>query len=293
MDDRAPLTGRTEVGESAEASGTSDAQDAIVSLIGQLFAGKSALASQRRALQTEDEPDTVVKVESEEAHVNAGAFETALADLQSDIVDRIRCEVLAYIRQRLLPLVEDAINHGVDSLQRPDRNGPVEPRVEGPWPTDGAGREAAAPPGEPYSSSRVPPLFGEQTQDDSWDSSEFAALPPLSPSEQNGVYEGTVTLRVRAGLDVLAAMVQFVAELRGSPDLRLFKLVATTDKQETDIYVGLREPLRMKELLLQMDGVSQVDAPTTRLMEGGEPLIHVQLESSSAKVPRESASVKK
>jgi hypothetical protein len=88
-------------------------------------------------------------------------------------------------------------------------------------------------------------------------------------------------------------MVQFVAELRGRPDLRLFKLMATTDKQETDISVGLREPLHMKELLLQMDAVSRVDAPSTRFLEGDEPLIHVQLESSGAKVPRESAAVKR
>ena len=143
--------------------------------------------------------------------------------------------------------------------------------------------------GEPRGSSRVPPLFAEQTQDDSWDSADVATVQQPTSSEQNGVYEGTVTLRVRAGLEVLNAMVQFVAELRGRPDLRLFKLMATNDKQVTDIYVGLREPLHMKELLLQMDGVSQVDATPTLFLDGGEPLIRVRLESSGKKARPETA----
>ena len=291
MDGKAPVTSRTEVVEFAGASGTSGAQDAIASLIGQLFAGERALDRERRALQAEDEPDTVARVESDDAHFEAGAFETALANLQSDIVDRIRCGVLADIRQRLLPAMEDAINLGVDSLLRSDLNRPVEPGAAGRWPTNERGREAAVCPEEPNSSSELPPLFAEQTQDDSRGSGDAAVVQPSRASEHNGVYEGTVTLRVRAGLDVLNAMVQFVAELRGRPDLCLFKLMATTDRQETDIYVGLREPLQMKEVLLQMAGVCQVDASTTWFLEGDEPLIHVQLESSGAKVRRESASV--
>ena len=201
MDDKTPLSSRAELGKTAEAPTASDAQDAVATLVRQLFAGTGVPVAERRALQGAK----VAPIESEDARFDTRAFESALADLQSDIVDQVRCGVLAYIRQKLLPVMEDAINHGADSLLRADGSRRPGPGAAASWPANRAGPEAAASPGKQPDSSVIPPLFGEQAGDGFWNSADVETVQPPASSELNGVYEGTVTLRVRASLDVLNA----------------------------------------------------------------------------------------
>lgn len=76
-----------------------------------------------------------------------------------------------------------------------------------------------------------------------------------SPCE-NGIYEGNVKLRVEwdGGIQLL---ISFVTMLRMSPQVRVVRIGgnSTTD---VDICLALREPLRLEQMLAQMDGVSHL-----------------------------------
>ena len=60
-------------------------------------------------------------------------------------------------------------------------------------------------------------------------------------------------------------MLNFVGELRQDPQFRLLRLIANHRKEGMDIWLGLRQPLSLRTVLLNMKGVSQVtidDGPT-------------------------------
>lgn len=74
----------------------------------------------------------------------------------------------------------------------------------------------------------------------------------------DGVYEGTVKLTLELGDDILA-VVHLVRELRLMPQIRLLRL-ASNAKKEVGIWLRLREPLRLKQMLSKMQQVAQVTA---------------------------------
>ena len=84
------------------------------------------------------------------------------------------------------------------------------------------------------------------------------------------IYSGTVRLRVDA-IKSLPVVTQFVQALRNLLYFRFVQLVGN-DKGMMTITVVLQEPLALKEVLLKMEGVAQVDAA-----EGDEGLLNVRL----------------
>ena len=83
---------------------------------------------------------------------------------------------------------------------------------------------------------------------------------------EDGVYEGTVQLQVELSESV-RQVVQFMGALRRNAEFRLLQVAA--NYREFEISLQLRSPVRMKEILLQMDGVSQVD-PVRRLEQDSD-----------------------
>ena len=73
------------------------------------------------------------------------------------------------------------------------------------------------------------------------------------------VYEGTVKLKVEAEGDI-QQVVQFVQELRQNSQFRVLRLVSSS-QTDVDISLGLREPLRLRGMLAEIDGVSQATQP--------------------------------
>ena len=100
---------------------------------------------------------------------------------------------------------------------------------------------------------------------------------PEEPSQASadGVYEGTVQLRVEANESV-RPVAQFVVALRHNSDFRLLQMVGSYN-EGVGIWLRLRAPLCLKEDLLQMQGVSQVEGPSSLDPEGPEPVFHVRL----------------
>ncbi len=76
--------------------------------------------------------------------------------------------------------------------------------------------------------------------------------------EDDEIYEGPVTLIVET-TGYNQQVVNLVDQLRQDPRFRLMKLVAGQHKGRADIGLILREPLCLKEILPQMEGISRAE----------------------------------
>ena len=90
------------------------------------------------------------------------------------------------------------------------------------------------------------------------------------------VFEGTASIRTQDTTNLLT-LVDFVERLRGTPQLRVLRLVRQASSY-VDILLGLREPLDLKDLLGSMPGVKEVTLAPSLHQNGGEPLLMVRLE---------------
>ena len=102
----------------------------------------------------------------------------------------------------------------------------------------------------------------------------------LAPVMEEKVYEGNVKVRLE-GAGCAKRASEFIRELRNTPELRLLRLDGKSG-YGADIWLGLREPFRLKTALGGMNGVSQVAemgafAPT----ETG-PVLNVRLTRAAA-----------
>ena len=104
-----------------------------------------------------------------------------------------------------------------------------------------------------------------------------------SPTEESleEFYEGTVRLNVHVEGN-MGLVVNFVQQVRERPDLRLLRLT-NNRKGGVDVWIALREPVPLRQVINDMDGVSGVGIPAGRdLSPGSEdsPLtVHLKLEA--------------
>ena len=103
---------------------------------------------------------------------------------------------------------------------------------------------------------------------------QSSALDLLQPEPM--VFEGTASIRTLDTTNLLT-MVDFVQGLRGTPQLRVLRLVRQASSY-VDILLGLREPLDLKDLLERMPGVTEVTLSQSPHRNGDEPLLMVRLE---------------
>jgi len=100
---------------------------------------------------------------------------------------------------------------------------------------------------------------------------------PIRPASETGIYEGTVRLTVSA-LGPVRNLINFVSELRQSPQFRLLRLVANQHKEGMDIWLGLREPLEFVQILASMAGVHDVSPGSDSSQGEEEQLLIVTLD---------------
>ena len=98
---------------------------------------------------------------------------------------------------------------------------------------------------------------------------------PIVFPEPPVFYEGTANVRTQYTANLLL-IVDFVQQLRDTPQLRLLRLVSQSTN-EVDILLGLREPLDLKDLLEGLSGVTKVTVTATTQPGDGGPLLLVQL----------------
>lgn len=102
---------------------------------------------------------------------------------------------------------------------------------------------------------------------------------PIPAEHEDGpreIFQGVVRLVVDAD-GRTQPMLHFVDELGRKPQFRLLRLVGNYRDKGMDIWLGLREPLYLKELLLETEGVSRVNYDSGQLPEGEEPVLNVVL----------------
>ena len=99
------------------------------------------------------------------------------------------------------------------------------------------------------------------------------------PQQDENLYEGTVRLRVRAE-GSMALVITFVQQLRQNSGLRLQKMV-NNRQGGTDIWLALREPVRMLDEIGAMEHVSSVTGPESGSLGNQDegPLMDVRLAS--------------
>ena len=89
---------------------------------------------------------------------------------------------------------------------------------------------------------------------------DYPDLPALSVDDD--VYEGTVKLMIESA-GYIRGMIQFVDELRSNQHFHLLRLTADQRREGMDIWLRLREPMTLKTILLEIEGVSEVAASDT------------------------------
>ena len=75
----------------------------------------------------------------------------------------------------------------------------------------------------------------------------------------------------------IRAMIHFVDELRNNQRFHLQRLSADRRRDGMDIWLRLREPLNLKSILLQMEGVSSVGGSDVINPDSSERLLTVSL----------------
>ncbi|GBD11521.1 hypothetical protein HRbin23_01188 [bacterium HR23] len=77
-----------------------------------------------------------------------------------------------------------------------------------------------------------------------------------SPASEESLYEGTVQVHIRAGGNV-REVVHFVRVLCQRTEVRLLRLVSDRFSGATDLWLALREPLPLLEIVGQVAGVRE------------------------------------
>ena len=96
------------------------------------------------------------------------------------------------------------------------------------------------------------------------------------------IYEGIVMLKVHSEGDILQ-LVYFLGEMRRMPQFRLMRLIG--NRHEVEILLRLREPVNLKDLLGQIQGVTQVGPSpeeSTAGAAGDSPVFGVRFAGAAA-----------
>ena len=105
-------------------------------------------------------------------------------------------------------------------------------------------------------------------------------IPKEDGDDSREIFQGVVRLTVNAN-GRTQPMLHFVDELGRKPQFRLLRLVGNYRDKGMDIWLGLREPLYLKELLLETEGVSQVSPVSPQGPDGEEAVLSVVLAESA------------
>ena len=130
----------------------------------------------------------------------------------------------------------------------------------------GAGPADQSEADSPFSPPALPAGDLAETANEDKDPDPTPADEPANVAG-GGLYEGTVRLMVTSSGPV-KNLLNFVGELRQNTQLRLLRLVASQRSESMDIWLGLREPLHLIQILEDIPGVSQV----TALPDSGDPV---------------------
>ena len=231
-------------------------------------------------------------------------FKAASVDIRNMISDRVRSRLAAHTRQEVHRVLEEALADCVQSLRRrPDSEEaaealPQDPVMHDPLDRSDAGlheptAEAVAAPAtvEPQLEKVVgsveevsaptdradeqAPVQPEDPPPSAGDADPGMKPAPISIGSGDELYAGTVKLRMEA-TSSLREVVRFVDGLRRKPDIRLLQLEGSP-RDGVGIRISLRVPLPLRDFLMKMDGVSQVEPAREDQRDGQQAAFNVRL----------------
>ena len=269
--------------------------DTFTAMVGQMVVQCKALLRQQLEHKATKQP---LLYDQEHIGRIMREFDAGSADIQDVIAARVMSRLTHHVRQEVMRVLQDALSDAAQTLEDPlwDQNNtwgnvgwiqrgdtledetvaeelveePTRPEPEPvaqPEPIDEPEPVAAA---EPVSAveSRVEEIASSV---DKRGHDEYA---PKS-GDIGEVYEGTVRLRVDS-TESFRQVIQFVEALRQKAGFRLLKLVGGFE-DGVDIWVGLKAPIAINEVLMTMPGVAPVTPAHWLERDASEPLINIRL----------------
>ncbi|MBI2171106.1 MAG: hypothetical protein HYU30_03675 [Chloroflexi bacterium] len=222
-------------------------------------------------------------------------FEAVMPDIQQAVAVRVQEGIAELMRQEVRRVLREALSDLEDTLAAP---------ASGPMPqAPGASRGSASeksPPSVP-SDVKVPAPSGRRDPSQHPASPPIVGLEPPRPAAQPGrqadrrggeddsgaarrllatdeVYQGNVKVSVEAQGNVKQAL-HFLDQLGQNHQFRVLQIVGGYGSATA--WLTLRQPLRLKELFLQMEDVADVRVRNTRSPGEPEPLFEVALRGLS------------
>ena len=269
------------------ASDTGLSYDTLTAMVGQMVVQCKALLRQQLEHKATKQP---LLYDQERIGRIMAEFEAGSADIQDAIAARVMSRLTHHVQQEVMRVLQDALSDAAQSPEDPlweqsntwgneDKTVAEEPAEEPARPEP----EPVVQPepfvrDEPEAVAAAEPVSILESRVEEIASSVDEAGPDEDAPRSGGigeVYEGTVKLRVDA-TDSFRQVIQFVEALRQKAGFRLLKLVGGFE-DGVDIWVGLKAPIAINEVLMTMPGVAQVTPANWLEQDASEPLINIRL----------------
>ncbi|MCH8186551.1 MAG: hypothetical protein IH862_10665 [Chloroflexi bacterium] len=266
--------------------------DTFTAMVGQMVVQCKALLRQQLEHKATKQP---LLYDQERIGRIMAEFEAGSADIQDAIAARVMSRLTHHVRQEVMRVLQDALSDAAQSLEDPlweqsktwgntgwiQRGDSVEHETVAEEPARPEPEPVVQP--EPFVRDEPEAVAAEpvsivESRVEEIASSVDEAGPDEDAPRSGGigeVYEGTVKLRVDA-TDSFRQVIQFVEALRQKAGFRLLKLVGGFE-DGVDIWVGLKAPIAINEVLLTMPGVAQVTPAHWLEQDASEPLINIRL----------------
>jgi len=289
LGEAAPLAADT------RASDTGLSHDTFTAMVGQMVVQCKALLRQQLEHKATKQP---LLYDQERIGRIMAEFEAGSADIQDAIAARVMSRLTHHVHQEVMRVLQDALSDAAESLEDPlweqsntwgnagwnQRGDSVEEesvaaeKVEESTQPEPVVRPEAIVREEPEPVAAVEPVSAVESRVEEIASSIEEGGDGEEAPRSGGmaeVYEGTVKLRVDA-TDSFRQVIQFVEALRQKAGFRLLKLVGGFE-DGVDIWVGLKAPIAINEVLMTMPGVAQVTPAHWLEQDASEPLINIRL----------------
>ena len=274
------------------ATDTGLSHDTFTAMVGQMVVQCKALLRQQLEHKATKQP---LLYDQERIGRIMVEFEAGSADIQDAIAARVMSRLTHHVQQEVMRVLQDALADAAQSLEDPlweqsktwgnagwiQRSDTLaEEMVEAPTQSEA---EAVVRPepivrDEPEPVAVAEPVSIVESRVEEIASSVDEPGRDEEAPQRRGmgeVYEGTVKLRVDA-TDSFRQVIQFVEALRQKAGFRLLKLVGGFE-DGVDIWVGLKAPIAINEVLVAMPGVAQVTPAHWLEQDASEPLINIRL----------------
>ncbi len=255
--------------------------DTFTAMVGQMVVQCKALLRQQLEHKATKQP---LLYDQERIGRIMAEFEAGSADIQDAIAARVMSRLTHHVQQEVMRVLQDALTDAAQSLEDPlweqsDTSGYVGWIQRGDSAEDETvAEETVAEPSRPEPVAAAEPVSNVESRVEEIASSVEEAGPDEDAPRSGDigeVYEGTVKLRVDA-TDSFRQVIQFVEALRQKAGFRLLKLVGGFE-DGVDIWVGLKAPIAINEVLMGMPGVAQVTPAHWLEQDASEPLINIRL----------------